>query len=207
MYIKNNKGFSLIEILAAMALVGILTAIAVPAYTNYRSGANETVLKSDLGNGYKAYHAYNVMKGNYCADLGGVGLSGLINSSTYTGSAGGFVGFAGKESDCTTPINISGGHATVPNMPRSSCKLGSSTFKMAAINKFAGNEVGFSVSNASGSPVRGGSYCSKSSSDNTPAGAGCETQPKCIDKANDCDGNGDNSAGVGHWRTAGNLCQ
>jgi len=34
-YNKNNKGFSLIELLIAVAIVGILSAIAVPSYGNY----------------------------------------------------------------------------------------------------------------------------------------------------------------------------
>ena len=54
MNIKNNKGFSLLEVLVTMGLIGILTVIALPAYKSYKETANDTVLKSDIGNGYKA---------------------------------------------------------------------------------------------------------------------------------------------------------
>ena len=45
----NQKGFSLIEILVVITLMGIITAIAVPSYTKYKKQANEGVVKSSLG--------------------------------------------------------------------------------------------------------------------------------------------------------------
>ncbi|MDD3266541.1 MAG: pilin [Burkholderiales bacterium] len=40
---KNNKGFTIIELMIAIAIVGILAALAIPAYNNYlnRSKASE----------------------------------------------------------------------------------------------------------------------------------------------------------------------
>ena len=35
MNIKNNKGFSLIEVLVTVGLIGILVGIAVPSYKDY----------------------------------------------------------------------------------------------------------------------------------------------------------------------------
>lgn len=204
----NTKGFSLIEILVAMGLIGVLTAMAIPAYNNYRGNANKTVLKADVGNAYKAYHAYNAVDGNFCTDLDGAGLNSIKESATY--NTKGFVGFDNTtpliSSQCTsvTSANLYKVNGTI-NMNRGSCKLGSATFKFAVINEFDGNEVGYSVANNNSSPKQGGDYCSKTSS-NTDAAtpAVCHgSSAACILASNNCGGTGM----AGHWRTGGRLCQ
>ena len=42
MSVKKRKGFTLIELLIAIAIVGILTAIAIPSYQNYTRKAHFT---------------------------------------------------------------------------------------------------------------------------------------------------------------------
>ena len=34
--LKNNKGLSLVEILVAVSIIGIISAIAIPQFANYR---------------------------------------------------------------------------------------------------------------------------------------------------------------------------
>ncbi len=206
--IKNKKGFSLIEILVSMGLIGVLTAIAIPAYNNYRGNANKTVLKSDVGNAYKAYHAYNAVEGDFCADLSGAGLTSIQESSTY--GTKGFVGFDDgtprKSGECTglTATNLWEENGTV-SMNRGSCKLGTSSFKFSVINEFDGNEVGYSVANDNSSPKQGGDYCSISSSDATAATSSTchNNSTACTTTSNNCGGTGI----TGHWRTGGRLCQ
>lgn len=45
---RNEGGFTLIELLVVLAIIGILIAIAIPAYTQYRVRAALRTMESDL---------------------------------------------------------------------------------------------------------------------------------------------------------------
>jgi prepilin-type N-terminal cleavage/methylation domain-containing protein len=44
----NAKGFSLIELLVVVAIIGLLAAIAIPQFISYRAHAVDSQMKSDL---------------------------------------------------------------------------------------------------------------------------------------------------------------
>lgn len=56
--LRNNKGFSLVELMVVVAIIGILAAIAVPNYQKFTAKSKQTEGKSNLSAIYSAERAF-----------------------------------------------------------------------------------------------------------------------------------------------------
>ena len=54
---KNKKGFTIVELVIVIGVIGILSAILIPTFVNLTDKANKAALKSNLANAYSMYAA------------------------------------------------------------------------------------------------------------------------------------------------------
>lgn len=68
MAMSKRTGFTFIELLVAMALLGLLSAIAVPRYRGFKERSYAAAMKSDLGHLRIALEEYWAEKQHYTID-------------------------------------------------------------------------------------------------------------------------------------------
>ena len=74
---RDEKGFTLIELMIVIAIIGILAAIAIPQFAAYRQRAYVAALESDAHSFANAQEAYFADNDTYCS------TTATLMQSTY----------------------------------------------------------------------------------------------------------------------------
>ncbi len=104
---KNQKGFSLVELMIVVAIIGILAAVAVPNFKKFQAKAKQSEAKSLLSNFYASAQAIHGEVGVYPGNFIGTGFKPdgrltyrIFSDDNVNAGANSYPGYVAADDDC-----------------------------------------------------------------------------------------------------------
>ena len=104
---EDEKGFTLIELLVVILIIGVLAAIAIPAFLNQRQSAWEAQVKSDVANAIIAAESLAVDNNGSYATL----TDAALTAKGYLPTDGVTITVSGA---AATEYILTGTHSSLP---------------------------------------------------------------------------------------------
>lgn len=87
--LKGQKGFTLIELMIVVAIIGILAAIAIPNFLRYQAKSKQSEAKTNLSGIFTSQTSYFGDNNSYAATFALMGYTLAGNAKTYAFSVDG----------------------------------------------------------------------------------------------------------------------
>jgi type IV pilus assembly protein PilA len=100
----QQKGFTLIELMIVVAIIGILAAIAIPAYNDYMVRARVSELINVGSNAKTSVSEYRISRGSMPATAAAAGVTSIVTNyvSGIAVGAGGVITITGNQTNLGT---------------------------------------------------------------------------------------------------------
>ena len=115
---KEDEGFTLIELLVVIIIIGILSAIALPAFLNQANRARQSEATTYVGSLNRGQQAYRLENPAFATKISQLGLGIQTSTKFYTYGGGGEGSFEDATAAATTAANhipLAGRMRAVPN--------------------------------------------------------------------------------------------
>jgi type IV pilus assembly protein PilA len=134
----GDRGFTMIELLVVVVIIGVLVAIAIPLYMNYRKGAENKSAASDVRGAISAVEQYYTENGN-------------VYPATVIGTVGTNITLAAQTNGTAQTITVS---------PNNTLSLKSTTtsYVICGTNANGGAIYGYNSAATTGAGVRKVTY-------------------------------------------------
>jgi len=103
--LKNKKGFTLIELMIVVAIIGILAAIAIPNYMSYTCKSKQSEAKSILGDMRTLQETYFAEYDTYASSTANLGFKTPKGEPRYTYETSGGEHFTATATASETSLN------------------------------------------------------------------------------------------------------
>ena len=80
---NGTKGFTLIELLVVIIIIGILAAIALPAFLNQANRARQSEAQTYVGSINRSQQAYRLEEPHFSTKISGLGLGIKVSTEFY----------------------------------------------------------------------------------------------------------------------------